>query len=140
MIGNTLAGDSLDITFAPAPPSTDGLYGPSITLPISLGPLGTGTGNATLYEIIVFSGLSTQFTGTLDGLAGPASAGKGFVVPNPKPPLQFNACPIGSVNCVILPTEVLPSGNPLQNFDVTQRKRRHLARSVVLPGVATRDF
>jgi hypothetical protein len=138
MIGEP--GQNLDISFAPNPPSTEGLYGPSVSVVIALGPDGTGTGNVNLYELVVLSGASTQFTGTLDGVGGTEGAGKGFVVPFPKPPLQFNACPIGSVNCVILPSETLPSGNPLQNFDVTQRKRRHLAKSVVMPGVATRDF
>jgi hypothetical protein len=44
------------------------------------------------------------------------------------------------VNCTILPIESLPAGDPLENFDISQRKHRKLNNSVQLPGVATRDF
>jgi filamentous hemagglutinin family protein len=128
------------INFAPAPPAGDGLEAPSIDMAIALGTSGTVSGNVDLHSVLIISGTASQFTGTLDGVTGSAAAGKGNVNPFPKPAFQFNACPIGSVNCIILPIESLPSANPLQNFDIEERKRKRLNKNVALPGVAMRDF
>jgi filamentous hemagglutinin family protein len=129
-----------NIEFQPSPPAGDGLYGPSIELSVALGNSGTVSGNVDLQTILVISGTASNLTGLLDGVGGSAGASKGNVVPFPRPPFQFNACPIGSVNCIILPIESLPTANPLQNFDIEQRKRKSLNKNVTLPGVATRDF
>jgi filamentous hemagglutinin family protein len=128
--------DNGNVDLAQAP---GGLIGPAINLVLSAGS-GTASGNVNLFRIVVLSATSTQFSGFLDGLSGQAAAGKGIVDPFPKPPIQFNACPIQSVNCTILPIESLPAGDPLENFDISQRKHRKLNNSVQLPGVATRDF
>jgi filamentous hemagglutinin family protein len=129
-----------NIEFEPAPPDNGGLVGPSIDVVMSVGNGGTVSGNVDLLTLVLLSGKATNLTGMLDGLSGEAASGKGSVVPFPKPPYQFNACPIGSVNCIILPIETLPPGNPLQNFDIDQRKKKRLDKNVALPGVATRDF
>jgi hypothetical protein len=129
-----------DIQFAPSPPQSNGLVAPSITGLFDLGATGNASGNVDLLSLIILSGVATNLTGELDGLSGQAAAGKGTVDPFPKPPFQFNACPIGSVNCIIIPIETLPTNNPLQNFDIDQRKKRKLDKNVALPGVATRDF
>jgi hypothetical protein len=129
-----------DIQFAPSPPQSNGLVAPSITGLFDLGATGSASGNVDLLSLIILSGVATNLTGELDGLSGQAAAGKGTVDPFPKPPFQFNACPIGSVNCIIIPIETLPTNNPLQNFDIDQRKKRKLDKNVALPGVATRDF
>jgi hypothetical protein len=129
-----------NIDFQASPPAGDGLYGPSIELSVALGNSGTVSGNVNLQTILVISGTASNLTGLLDGVGGSAGASKGNVVPFPRPPFQFNACPIGSVNCIILPIESLPTANPLQNFDVEERKRKSLNKNVTLPGVATRDF
>jgi filamentous hemagglutinin family protein len=128
------------INFAPAPPNGDGLVAPSIDAVFSPGNGGTISGNVDLLSLLLVSGRATNLTGMLDGLSGEAASGKGSVVPFPKPVFQFNACPIGSVNCIILPIETLPPGDPLQNFDIDQRKKKRLDKNVALPGVATRDF
>jgi hypothetical protein len=126
------------IQFAAAP---DELFAPFINLEIS-DPGGVIAGNVNLDRLVILDAAtkSVQLTGTLDGLQGQAAASKGIVDPFPRPEFQFNACPIGSVNCTILPIESLPPGNPLENFDLTQRKRKKLDKNVHLPGVATRDF
>jgi hypothetical protein len=82
----------------------------------------------------------TDLTGAINNYSGQAAAGEGSVEPFPLSQFQFNSCPIGSVNCVILPVEVLPSVNPLEDFDISQRKRRRLDKNVQLPGIATHDF
>jgi hypothetical protein len=128
------------INFAAAPPEGDGLVAPSIEAVFSPGTGGTISGNVDLLSLLLVSGKATNLTGMLDGLSGEAASGKGSVVPFPRPVYQFNACPIGSVNCIILPIETLPPGDPLQNFDIDQRKKKRLDKNVALPGVATRDF
>lgn len=129
-----------NISFEPAPPDGGGLIAPSIAAVFSPGDGGTISGNADLLSLLLLNGKATNLTGMLDGLTGEAASGKGNVYPFPKPVYQFNACPIGSVNCIILPVETLPPGNPLQNFDIAQHKKKRLDKNVALPGVATRDF
>ena len=98
------------------------------------------TGNLNAKHLEILSALSTDLNGSIDGIDGTTAAGNGNAFPFPQPALRFNACPIGSVNCTILPTEALPSGNPLENFDISSRKRKRLGHNVELPGIATRDF
>jgi filamentous hemagglutinin family protein len=129
-----------NISFEPAPPDGGGLFAPSIAAVFSPGAGGTISGNVDLLSLLLLNGKATNLTGMLDGLNGEAASGKGNVNPFPKPVYQFNACPIGSVNCIILPVETLPPGNPLQNFDIAQHKKKRLDKNVALPGVATRDF
>ena len=125
------------INFANYP---DGLYAPSVDLILSAGGQGTISGNVNLQHIEITSALSTELTGTIDNVVGPTAAGNGSAAPFPQPNFRFNTCPIGSVNCTILPIETLPSGNPLENFDISSRKHKQLYRNVQLPGIATRDF
>jgi filamentous hemagglutinin family protein len=117
------------------------LYAPAVNLEVE-DTNGTVNGNVNLARVVILTAAtnSVDLTGTLAGLTGQAAASKGIVDPFPKPDFRFNACPIGSVNCTILPIETLPPGNPLQNFDISQRKRKKLDKSIQLPGVATRDF
>jgi hypothetical protein len=134
------ATPSGNIEFAPAPPNSTGLIGPGVDLVADAGATGTISGNVNLYRVVILDAFASQLTGFLDQVGGQAGAAKGFVDPNPKPAVQFNACPIESVNCTILQIESLPPVNPLQNFDIEQRKRRKLDNNVQLPGIATRDF
>jgi hypothetical protein len=117
------------------------LYAPTTNLEINDSG-GSISGNVVLERLVILNALtqSVELTGQLDGVGGQAAASKGFVDPFPEADFRFNACPIGSVNCTILPIETLPQGNPLENFDLSQRKRSKLNKNVHLPGVATRDF
>jgi hypothetical protein len=116
------------------------IFAPSIDLVLAAGPAGVVTGNLDLRHLEVLSAYSVNLNGTINNVPGPTAAGGGSAFPFPQPNFRFNACPIGSVNCTILPIEALPEGNPLQNFDITQRKRKRLDHNVELPGIATRDF
>ena len=116
------------------------LYAPSVALVLAAGPAGVVTGNVNLRQLEVLSALSVNLNGTIAGIPGPTAAGGGTAFPFPQPSYRFNTCPIGSVNCTILPIEILPEGNPLENFDISPRKRKRLDHGVQLPGIATRDF
>ncbi len=116
------------------------LDGPSVGFELAAGQGGTVTGNLNAKHLEILSALSADLNGSIDGIDGTTAAGNGDAFPFPQPALRFNACPIGSVNCTILPTEALPSGNPLENFDISSRKRKRLGHNVELPGIATRDF
>ncbi len=128
------------INFAPAPPLSVGLFGPAVDLEADVGSTGTIAGNVDLLRVVVLNATFVNLTGFLDEIGGEPAAQKGIVTPKPDPNLRFNACPISSVNCTILPIESLPAANPLQNFDIQQRKKRKLNHNIQLPGIATRDF
>ncbi len=132
-----LTANNGNIAFAPTGAGV--LYAPGVDLIADAGTAGTISGQVDLRGLLVMAGTS-QLDGYIDGVGGEAAAAKGFVAPQAKPDLRFNACPIMSVNCTILPIESLPLTNPLQNFDLEQRKRRELNHDVQLPGIATRDF
>jgi hypothetical protein len=117
-----------------------GLYAPDADIIVDAGTTGTMTGNLNAQHLEVLGGLDSEFTGTIDGLTGQSAAGKANTFPVALSRYQFNACPIGSVDCQIINIEAVPATNPLGNFDVTQRKRRRLDKNVQLPGIATHDF
>ncbi|HQU01147.1 MAG TPA: hypothetical protein PLI12_01720, partial [Acetobacteraceae bacterium] len=103
---------------------------------------GTASGLLNLNRLGVIGGAQGQvnFTGTLGNIPGQAAAHNGSVFPFPQPNYQFNACPLGSVNCTILPIETVPPGNPLESFNLSPSRRKKLDHDVQLPGIATRDF
>jgi hypothetical protein len=103
------------------------------------------TGNVNLQHLEIIHADSVNLTGFLktttgQSVTGPAAAANGSVFPTPLPTYKINDCPIGSVNCTILPTVAVPVTDPLGNFDLSQRKRKHLYRNVQMPGIATRDY
>ncbi|WBO58363.1 hypothetical protein GT370_14280 [Acidocella sp. MX-AZ03] len=98
------------------------------------------TGNINVLHLEVVSAASTDMTGSIGSITGPTAAGNGSAFPFPQPGYRFNTCPIGSVNCTILPIAGLPQASPLQNFDLSPRKRKKLDKNVPQPGVAARDF
>ncbi|MDE2390009.1 MAG: hypothetical protein KGL65_00225, partial [Rhodospirillales bacterium] len=125
------------IALAPAPGVLDA---PNTDLVLAAGTAGMASGNVNVLRLVVLSAQSVQMTGFIGSVTGPTAAGKGTAFPFPQPGYRFNSCPIGSVNCTILPIEGLPQADPLQNFDLSPRKRRRLDKNVTLPGVAARDF
>ncbi|MDE2318617.1 MAG: filamentous hemagglutinin N-terminal domain-containing protein [Rhodospirillales bacterium] len=125
------------IGLAPAPGV---LNAPNTELVLAAGAAGAVNGNVSVLRLVVLSAQSVQMTGSIGSISGPTAAGKGIAFPFPQPGYRFNTCPIGSVNCTILPIEGLPQANPLQNFNLSPRKRRRLDKNVTLPGVAARDF
>ncbi len=116
------------------------LNAPNTALVLAAGLAGLVSGNVSVQYLEILSAQSVQMTGAIGAISGPTAAGKGSAFPFPEPSYRFNTCPIGSVNCTILPIEGLPQANPLQNFDLSPHKRRRLDKNVTLPGVAARDF
>ncbi len=103
---------------------------------------GIASGQLFLNRLLVVgnAGGRINFIGTLGGVSGTGAAHNGTVFPFPSSNYQFNACPIGSVDCTILPIETVPEASPLLNFDLTPPRRRKLDRNVRLPGIAARDY
>jgi filamentous hemagglutinin family protein len=117
------------------------LAAPNTTLVINLGG-GAASGQMALHFLVVAGSTAgqTNFDGSLGNITGQAAAHNGVVVPVPGSNYRFNACIIGSVNCTVLPVLVLPEASPLQDFDLTTTRRRHLDRDVRLPGIAAKDY
>ncbi len=118
---------------------SNGLYGPSIDAVFDAGTNGNITGNVNLYHLEVINGSDANLTGTIDGISGQPASGKASAT-DPSSKYQINSCPIGSVDCVVLFVETLPNGNPLGDFDITERKRKKLDKNIQLPGIAMHDF
>ncbi|HQT63988.1 MAG TPA: hypothetical protein PLO16_05650, partial [Acidocella sp.] len=129
-------GIGSNIQFASAP---FGLFAPSVYVVTDAGTYGQITGNINLFNFRVISASQTNLTGKVAGIAGEAAASRASAN-NPSSRYQLNSCPIGSVNCIVLFIETLPEGNPLGDFDITERRRRRLDKNVQLPGIAMRDF
>jgi filamentous hemagglutinin family protein len=127
-----------DITFNNTAPN--GINAPGIDLVLDAGTTGSITGYVNVAHLEVLGGEQSYLLGYVANVTGQGAAGKASASPIPLSKYQINACPIGSLNCVILNVEAIPSSNPLQNFDITQQKKRRLGRNVQLPGVATHDF
>ncbi|WP_277627532.1 beta strand repeat-containing protein [Acidiphilium multivorum] len=103
---------------------------------------GYAQGTLYLHYLLVAGGLNgqTAFVGQIAGLAGSAAAHNGKVVPVPGSSYRFNSCIIGSVSCTVLPVAIVPERNPLDDFDISPRRRRKLDANVRLPGVAAKDY
>ena len=137
-----------------------GLLAPTADVILAAGRQGSVSGNMDVGQLEIYSAGLVNLTGVIDGISGGAAADAATTVPGPAPQYQFNACEIGVVNCGILPIEILQeaakttttanpvnklytpilTANPLENFDISQRKRRRLNKNVQLPGIATHDF
>ncbi|MGE4481451.1 beta strand repeat-containing protein, partial [Acidocella sp.] len=116
------------------------LEAPSTDLVLASGTAGKITGNVNVLHLEVLNAYSVNMTGSIANTTGPTAAGNGSAFPFPQPDYRFNTCPIGSVNCIILPIANLPQGSPLESFDLSPSKRKKLNKNVIQPGVAARDF
>ena len=65
---------------------------------------------------LVFNGTggSATLTGSVDGFTGVAAATDSHIEPNSETVFRVNSCPINSVNCVLLPTQGIPTASPLR--------------------------
>jgi len=126
-----------------------GVNGPNTWLIIDLHGVGAGLGTAsgpiTIAALnVVFpagsAGGGASFSGAIGGLAGQGAAGAGQIVPNPDSRFRFDSCAIGSVNCIVLPLEVLPIGNPLQEFSIGSLLNQDDDDDLFLPLVSRRDY
>jgi hypothetical protein len=103
-----------NITFSNGP----GLVAPTAWLELNLqGGFVSGVVNVEALDITYASSSGgADLSGTINGVAGPAAAGAGFIGPQPSAQFRINSCPVHSVNCVLLPTESLPTASPLNDL------------------------
>ena len=138
------AYDGGNITFSPS----GGLYGTSTWLILDLhssGALGTASGNVFVRWLdVIFpvgsAGGGADLGGTVDGIGGQSAAGAADISPVADARYRFNSCAIGSVNCIVLPVEVLPLANPLEGFSLGSLFDSDEDDDLFLPLVSRRDY
>jgi hypothetical protein len=74
------------------------------------------------------------------GLSGPAAAGAAGIQPSPNANFRINSCPIGSVNCVLLPTQGVPTANPLNDINIGTLFNPNDDDDLLLPIVSDQDY
>ncbi|HEY2616771.1 MAG TPA: hypothetical protein VGI78_05480, partial [Acetobacteraceae bacterium] len=83
---------------------------------------------------------SANLSGSVTGLSGPAAAGAAGIQPNPNANFRINSCPIGSVNCVLLPTQGVPTANPLNDINIGTLFNPNDDDDLLLPIVSDQDY
>ena len=116
------------------------LEGPATDLLLFTG-AGTATGRVNLAGLFV-SGLNggTSLIGTVSGHLGSAAARASGINPKPDTNYRINACPIRSVNCILLPLATVAPTNPLQDFSIGQARDDADDSDVLLPNVSDKDY
>ena len=116
------------------------LEGPATDLLLFTG-AGTATGRVNLAGLFV-SGLNggTSLIGTISGHLGSAAARASGINPKPDTNYRINACPIRSVNCILLPLATVAPTNPLQDFSIGQARDDADDSDVLLPNVSDKDY
>ncbi|HTN12972.1 MAG TPA: hypothetical protein VL154_18540, partial [Acetobacteraceae bacterium] len=100
-----------------------------------------GTGHVNLYGLLVAGrGGKSDLSGIIATVDGAGAAHLATITPLPDPSYRFNACPIGSVNCVLMPVNVLPPINPLRNFFIGETRGDEDDLDLILPNVADEDY
>ncbi|MGH7044723.1 MAG: beta strand repeat-containing protein, partial [Acetobacteraceae bacterium] len=128
--------------------ATGGLFGTSTWLILDLhasGALGLASGNVFVrwLDVIIPPGTTgggADLGGTVNGIGGQAAAGAADISPQSDPRYRFNSCAIASVNCVVLPIEVLPLANPLEEFSIGSMLDSDEDDDLFLPLVSRRDY
>ncbi len=120
-----------------------GLHGPTTWLILGIA-TGQATGNVFVQSLDVVrrgarSG-STTLTGSVAGLTvrrrrAPRASSRG-----PNSNFRFNSCPIHSVNCVLLPTQGVPTANPLNDIDFGSLFNPDDQDDLLLPIVSDQDY
>ena len=86
------------------------------------------------------AGGGADLGGTVDGIGGQSAAGAADISPVADSRYRFNSCAIGSVNCIVLPVEVLPLANPLEGFSLGSLLDSDEDDDLFLPLVSRRDY
>jgi hypothetical protein len=83
---------------------------------------------------------SSQLYGFVANTTGPEAAHLAAIKPDPSATYRLNACPIGSVNCVLIPLAGLPPANPLRDYVIDAGRQAANDDDVTLPDVSSRDY
>ena len=95
---------------------------------------------------MVGSQKSASLFGTVANRGGQQAAGLATIFnfptvqPKPQSDYRLNGCPIGSVNCVLLPLGFLPAANPLHDFVLNAGVGYGGESDLALPDVSSRDY
>jgi fibronectin-binding autotransporter adhesin len=130
-------GDA-NVTFDPVA----GLQGTNTWLILDIG-TGKATGQIHVKSLDVLHSGQTggaSLNGTVTGLSGPAAAGAAGIQPNPNSNFRINSCPIGSVNCVLLPSQAVPTANPLNDIYFASLFNPNDEDDLLLPIVSDQDY
>jgi filamentous hemagglutinin family protein len=137
----SLAKTNGTITFDPS--YSAGLVAPSSELFLDLN-FGIATGHIdvaglNLEYLQPGSNNLTDLYGTIDNETGPAAAGAAYIV-QPNSNYRFNACPIQSINCILISPVLVPITNPVEDVEVTTPRRRRDDDDLIIPNVGEQDF
>jgi hypothetical protein len=134
------AGAGQNVVFDPA----GGLHAPDTWLVLDLAAGDKAGGTVFVKALDVFyPGVgtgSTNLFGTINGVSGVVAAGAGNIQTSANANYRFNDCPIGSVNCVLLPVEGISTGNPLNDFDLGAVSNPNDDDDLLLPAVSDQDY
>jgi hypothetical protein len=107
---------SRGIVLAPPP---GGIVGPDTWLILGLSSGAAATGGIEVFRLdTVFVGTAggSTLSGSVGGLGGIAAAGAAHIAPGTNAGFRINGCPISSINCILITTQGIPTGSPLNNF------------------------
>jgi hypothetical protein len=135
-----VAANGGSITFS----TSGGLQAPTTWLSLALGSGGWATGNIDVSSLDLFYSLplgssGAALFGTVNQVSGQAAAGVGYIsLANAN--FRLNNCAISSVNCIILPVQTVPVGNPLENLLVDTAPNPNDQDDLLLPIVPNQDY
>jgi hypothetical protein len=132
------ATGSANITFDPLA----GLQGANTWLILDVGS-GMVTGQIHVKDLdVIHTGVagSANLTGTVADLSGPSASGASGIQPSPNSSFRINSCPISSVNCVLLPTQGVPTANPLNDINIGTLFNPNDEDDLLLPIVSDQDY
>jgi len=99
----------------------------------------TGAVNIGSLTVIGTNG-SASLTGVVANTTGPEAARLANIKPNPMTEYRFNSCPIGTVNCVLIPLNALPMSNPLRDYVLDTGQNNADDDDLALPDVSSKDY
>jgi fibronectin-binding autotransporter adhesin len=83
---------------------------------------------------------SSNLTGTVANLSGPAAAGAAGIQPSPNPDFRFNGCTIHAVSCILAPAEAVPVASPLNDIFFGSMLNPNQEDDLLLPIVSDLDY
>jgi hypothetical protein len=83
---------------------------------------------------------SSLLNGLIANTTGPEAAHLAAITPDPSATYRLNSCPIGSVNCVLIPVAGLPPANPLRDYVLDAGRNQSADDDISLPDVSSRDY
>ena len=119
----------------------DNLVGPSANVILYTRAGGAVSGQIDIGSLTVIgTNGSSLLNGFVAKTTGPEAAHLAAIKPDPSATYRLNSCPIGSVNCVLIPVAGLPPSNPLRDFFLDAGRGQSEDDDIALPDVSSRDY